>query len=243
VWFKTVVIMATAGLAGAFCLPAYAQVATAAAADESPQHIGRLQSLTVAQVEGVVSSRDQFSVQENAQALDSTTQTTVSPTVQALAAKLMADVAAGKLVGSTPDHIPEIQNLANGWAVPNCGVDFRVLQTIDVAVQNFGHVGVSDINRLCTGQVEGAGDASPHNVEGGGHAVDFYLLNGHALTGRDADSLKLMRILDPLVPPGSDVGQDECGASIPLQNLIPFDDTCTHLHIDFIKAQGATLKM
>lgn len=245
VWFKTVVVMATAGITAAFCMPAYAQVASAGAAEATTQTqpTGHLQSLTVAQVENTASNRGTYSVQENAKALISTTQTTVSPTVQALAAKLMADVAAGRLIGSTPNHIPEIQNLANGWAVPNCGVDFRVLQAIDVAVQNFGVVGVSDINRLCTGQIEGAGTASPHYVDGGGHAVDFYILNGHALTGRDSDSIKLLRILDPLVPPGSDVGQEECGASVSLQNFVPFDDSCTHLHVDFINAKGASLKI
>ncbi|GGF18632.1 hypothetical protein [Subtercola lobariae] len=166
----------------------------------------------------------------------------VPPEVQALAQQLMDAVASGKLVGSHPDHIKEIQYLANGQVVPNCGVDYRVLQTIKVAVDNFGKVGVSDINRLCTGQVEGAGSISPHNRNGGGHAVDFYILNGHSLTGGDSDSMKLLRVLDPLVPPNSDVGQSECRASgSGFVNLSEFNDSCTHLHIDFITARGASL--
>ena len=42
----------------------------------------------------------------------------------------MGAVATGRLVGSTPDHIPEIANLAEGKAVPECGIDYRVLQAI-----------------------------------------------------------------------------------------------------------------
>lgn len=166
----------------------------------------------------------------------------VSPEVQALASDLMAAVASGRLVGSRPDHIKEIAYLASGQAVPNCGVDFRVLQTIKVAVDNFDKVGVSDINRLCTGQLEGAGTISPHYRAGGGHAVDFYILNGHSLTGGDSDSMKLLRLLDPMVPANTNVGQAGCRASgSGFVNLSEFADSCSHLHIDFISARGAQL--
>ncbi|QWT23905.1 hypothetical protein KPL76_00135 [Subtercola sp. PAMC28395] len=166
----------------------------------------------------------------------------VSPEVQALASYLMAAVASGKLVGSRPDHIKEIGYLASGQAVPNCGVDFRVLQTIKVAVDNFDKVGVSDINRLCTGQLEGAGTISPHYRSGGGHAVDFYILNGHSLTGGDSDSMKLLRLLDPLVPANTNVGQAGCRASgSGFVNLSEFADSCSHLHVDFISARGGQL--
>ncbi|GAA0997779.1 hypothetical protein GCM10009563_20750 [Subtercola frigoramans] len=166
----------------------------------------------------------------------------VSPEVQALASYLMAAVASGKLVGSRPDHIKEIGYLASGQAVANCGVDFRVLQTIKVAVDNFDKVGVSDINRLCTGQIEGAGTNSPHYRSGGGHALDFYILNGHSLTGGDSDSMKLLRLLDPLVPANTNVGQAGCRSSgSGFVNISEFADSCSHLHIDFISARGAQL--
>ena len=240
---STVVMVATAGLVATLALPAYAysdsnSVTNANLAASSQLGI---QSLTVAGVNGQTSLRDGYTTTGDIAAMDSTTGSTVSPTVQALAAELVADVAAGKLVGSVPDHIKEIRNLANGQAVNGCGVDYRVLQTIKVAVDNFSKVGVSDINRHCTGQIEGAGTASSHYANGGGHAVDFYILNGHGLTGADADSLKLIRLLDPLVPPGTNVGQAECGRSISLTNMVQFDDTCTHLHIDFGAARGVSL--
>ncbi|CAN5175438.1 hypothetical protein BH09ACT6_BH09ACT6_11840 [soil metagenome] len=237
-------MVATAGLVATLALPAYAYSDSSALANPNLSASSQLgiQSLTVSGVNGQTSLRDGYTTTGDIAAMDSTTGSTVSPTVQALAAELVADVASGKLVGSVPDHIQEIRNLANGQAVSGCGVDYRVLQTIKVAVDNFNKVGVSDINRHCTGQIEGAGTSSSHYANGGGHAVDFYILNGHGLTGADADSLKLIRLLDPLVPPGTNVGQAGCGRSISLSNMVQFDDTCTHLHIDFGAARGVGLK-
>ncbi|GAA0994421.1 hypothetical protein GCM10009563_11430 [Subtercola frigoramans] len=240
---STVVMVATAGLVATLALPAYAYSDSNSVANANLSASSQLgiQSLTVSGVNGQTSLRDGYTTTGDIAAMDSTTGSTVSPTVQALAAELVADVASGKLVGSFPDHIQEIRNLANGQAVNGCGVDYRVLQTIKVAVDNFSKVGVSDINRHCTGQIEGAGTASSHYANGGGHAVDFYILNGHGLTGADADSLKLIQLLDPLVPAGTNVGQAGCGRSISLNNMVQFDDTCTHLHIDFGAARGVSL--
>ncbi|WP_146078193.1 hypothetical protein [Subtercola sp. Z020] len=242
---NSAVMVATASLVATIALPAYAYSTPDSL--ENPKvtassELG-IQQLTVSGANAQSSSRDDFTTTGNLAAMDSTTGTTVSATVQALASELMADVASGKLVGSVPDHIVEIRNLANGVAVPGCGVDYRVLQTIKVAVDNFDKVGVSDINRHCTGQIEGAGTASSHYKDGGGHAVDFYILNGHGLTGADSDSIKLINLLDPLVPKGSGLGQAECrSTSLPLSNFAAFDDTCTHMHVDFGNAQGVALK-
>jgi hypothetical protein len=151
-------------------------------------------------------------------------------------------VSSGRLVGSTPNHLPEIANLAEGKAVPGCGIDYRVLQTISFALAHYSQVGVSDINRRCTGQIEGAGTASAHYTEGGGHALDFFLLNGSPLTGGDAKSLELIRLLDPIVPAGTGLGQMNCRSSNSFDNFAPFDDSCNHVHIDFLKSSGSTIK-
>lgn len=238
-WAKIGVVLAASGLLGTAALPAYAAPSDSSAQGSSLRGV---QTLTGRGTAGPVATRDDFSVMENPLLLDSTTGVTVSPTVQALAQKLMTAVAQGRLTGSVPDHIPEIQNLAEGRVVPNCGIDYRVLQTIDVALNTFSTVGVSDINRRCTGQIEGAGTDSSHYANGGGHAVDFFLLNGQALTGGDANSIKLIEALDPIVPPKTNVGQSECRTSLSLTNLVPFDDTCNHLHVDFGTAQGTTLR-
>lgn len=153
-----------------------------------------------------------------------------------LAQEIMAAYASGKLVGSVPDHIKEIQYIAEGVTVPDCGVDYRILEIIVIALHNFDQVGVSDINRKCTGQIEGAGTASSHYIDGGGHAVDFYLLNNASLNGSDANTLKMISILDPIMPKGAHVGQAQCRASAGIKlsftNWTEFDDSCTHMHID-----------
>ena len=240
--FHTVVLLALTAFFGTAALPAYAYTGEGSTIGNAKTALA-VQTLTggtntVAQVV----AREGLSIEESPAALDSTTNDSVSPTVQALAVQLMGAVASGRLVGSTPNHIPEIADLAEGQAVPGCGVDYRVLQAISVALDNFSQVGVSDINRRCTGQIEGAGTESAHYADGGGHAVDFYLLNGRPLTGGDEMSLQLIHVLDPLVPNGTGLGQVECRASISLDNFKPFSDTCNHVHIDFLKSDGATLR-
>ncbi len=237
-WTKIGVVLAASGLLGTAALPAYATP------DLSGQGSLRaaVQTLSGGGGAAPAATRDGSSVMENPLLLDSTVGVTVSPTVQALAQKLMTAVAQGRLTASVPDHIPEIQYLAEGRVVPNCGIDYRVLQTIDVALKTFNTVGVSDINRRCTGQIEGAGTDSSHYANGGGHAVDFFLLDGQSLSGGDAQSVKLIRALDPIVPPLTNVGQASCRSSLSLTNLVSFDDTCNHLHIDYGTAQGTTLK-
>ncbi|MCS5498219.1 hypothetical protein NY547_13295 [Cnuibacter physcomitrellae] len=159
-----------------------------------------------------------------------------------LAQQLVDAADKGRLVGSTPDHIKEIRWIAQGQAVPACGVDVRILQVIVLALQIFDQVGVSDINRKCTSQIEGAGTASSHYFNGGGLAVDFYLLNGRSLTGADGNSIRLITALDPVMPDGARVGQAACrtnaGTAISTSHFAQFEDTCNHLHIDVGFAGG-----
>ncbi|AGW40332.1 hypothetical protein O159_00580 [Leifsonia xyli subsp. cynodontis DSM 46306] len=235
---NTVVVLALAAFFGTAALPAYATTGEGSAIGAART----AQTLAGGDTAAQLVSRDTLGISEAPQALTSTTNSTVSPSVQALAVQLMGAVASGRLVGSTPNHLPEIANLAEGKTVPGCGVDYRVLQTISIALDHFAQVGVSDINRRCTGQIEGAGTESAHYTDGGGHALDFYLLNGSPLTGGDAKSIQLIKILDPLVPAGTGLGQIECRPSLRLDSFQPFSDSCNHLHIDFLKAQGATLR-
>lgn len=164
----------------------------------------------------------------------------VSADAMTLAQQIMAAHAEGRfttLVGSDqPDHLPEIQAIALGQILPDCGIDVGILQAMVVALNNFSSVGVSDINRKCTGQSLGAGEASSHNVEGGGHAVDFYSLNGTPITGADTASIKLIGLLDPMMPKGSRIGQSDCradaGTSVTATNFSQIPDGCNHLHVD-----------
>lgn len=163
---------------------------------------------------------------------------------QALALELVTHLDKGTLVGPQ-QHMAEIRSIAEGTVVPNCGIDIRILQVMVIAVRQFDHVGVSSINRKCTGELLGAGALSSHYIDGGGHAVDFNSLDGHGLTGADGLSLRLIGLLDPLMPSGSRIGQSQCraqaGDSLSLQHFGQLLDSCDHLHVDMGNAAGKLL--
>ncbi|MEA9986077.1 hypothetical protein [Subtercola sp. RTI3] len=154
----------------------------------------------------------------------------------ALAQELVTAADNGNLVGSVPDHIKEIRWIAQGKAMPDCGIDTRILQVMVIALHTFGKIGVSDINRKCTGQIEGAGLLSAHYANGGGQAIDFYSLGGTSTNGADANALRLIAVLDPIMPKDAGLGQSECRAAAgdepALTNFSDFNDSCTHVHID-----------
>jgi hypothetical protein len=147
---------------------------------------------------------------------------------------LVAAIKAGKLTFLENRYRQQVTNMANGTATPECVLDVHVLQIMVIAVNNFQQVGVSDLNRRCTGETPGAGTASAHWQ---GKAVDFYALNHQSLTGADSLSLQLIRLLDPYVPHGSGLGQSNIRAAAgdpitALQNFTAqFADTGTHQHI------------
>ena len=162
---------------------------------------------------------------------------TIGGDERAIAQQLVQAADTGRLSGSVPDHIKEIRWIAQGLIVPNCGIDIRILQVLLLAVQHFDRVQVRDINRACTGQIAGLGTKSLHHIDGGGRAVDFLSLNGQRLTGSDGLSLRLIALLDPVMPSGSHVGQRDCRAlasdSVATTTWwTQVDDYCTHLHVD-----------
>lgn len=57
-----------------------------------------------------------------------------------------------------------------------------------------------------------------------------------SLTGADGQSLRLIGLLEPVMPDGARVGQPDCrqaeGTALRLGRFTQFDDTCNHLHID-----------
>lgn len=153
-----------------------------------------------------------------------------------LAQELVVHADDGSLRGLVPDHVRQIRWIANGDRVPGCGIDTRILQIMVIAVRYFDEVGVSSINRNCTAELLGAGAESWHYKNGGGRAVDFFSLDGVALTGADARSLRLIGLLDPSMPEGSRVGQAQCrsaaGITLALSRWTDIADGCDHLHID-----------
>ncbi|QIZ97781.1 hypothetical protein [Leifsonia sp. PS1209] len=153
---------------------------------------------------------------------------------RAAAAVLVQAIQAKKLNFLEARYQQQVVNMADGTATPNCVIDGHVLQLIVVAVQSFQQVGISDLNRRCTGTTPGAGTKSAHWK---GKAVDFYALNRRSLTGADDLSLQLIHVLDPYAPHGSSAGQSDCRAQSgvavgPLMNIThTFADTCNHQHI------------
>ncbi|PPH41236.1 hypothetical protein C5D09_16695, partial [Rathayibacter sp. AY1C9] len=176
----------------------------------------------------------------------STTPTTAAPVggcvavsgdAQALAAGLVTAMDEGRLRLLEDRYAQQIRDMAAGTAKENCGIDVRILQVITIALNTFGKVGVSDLNRQCTGSLLGAGTGSSHWINGGGHAVDFFSFDGTATTGCDPNALKLLTVLDPQVPQGSRAGQIQC-RSTSYEHITQFTDTPNHLHFDVGFADG-----
>ena len=153
---------------------------------------------------------------------------------KAAAAFLVGAIHSGKLTFLEQRYQQQVVDMANGTATPKCSLDVHVLQIMVIAVNNFQQVGVSDLNRRCTGETPGAGVESQHWK---GKAVDFYALNHRSLTGADDLSIQLIHILDPYVPHGSGLGQEQArtaagDAVAGLKNFtVQFDDTADHLHV------------
>jgi len=161
----------------------------------------------------------------------------VSGDAQALAAGLVAAMEEGRLRLLEDRYAQQIREMAAGTAKENCGIDVRILQIITIALNTFPSVGVSDLNRQCTGSLLGAGMGSSHWMNGGGNAVDFFSFDDTATTGCDPDALKLLSVLDPQVPTGSRAGQVQC-RSTSYQHITQFTDTPNHLHFDVAYADG-----
>ncbi|NRG43082.1 hypothetical protein HRK28_19425 [Rathayibacter sp. VKM Ac-2835] len=161
----------------------------------------------------------------------------VSGDAQSLAAGLVTAMDEGRLRLLEDRYAQQIRDMAAGTAKENCGIDVRILQIITIALNTFGKVGVSDLNRQCTGSLLGAGTGSSHWMNGGGNAVDFFSFDGTATTGCDANALTLLTVLDPQAPAGSRAGQIQC-RSTSYQHITQFTDTPNHLHFDVAYADG-----
>ncbi|MBX3100764.1 MAG: hypothetical protein KF761_14450 [Salinibacterium sp.] len=165
----------------------------------------------------------------------------VSGDSQALALELVQAMDGGTFTALT-DPEQQIRWIAEGRTISDCGIDVRTLQVMVLATRQFDRVGVSSINRLCTHDDAGGGTL-PHVREGGGKSVDFYMLDDIPLTGADGLTLRLIGMLDPIVPAESRIGQSNCrdadGVNLGLQHFTEFTDTCNHLHVDFADTDGA----
>ena len=155
-------------------------------------------------------------------------------------------VASGKVypLASDIDNVQQIRDIANGSMPPNCDIDIRILQVLVMMLPRYETIGVSDINRHCTGSLAGAGQFSSHWIDpenNGTAAVDFFALNGAAVNGGDSQSIALMHWLDGFAPDGARIGQVQCNAET-FNTLRPFEDDCNHVHFDLAFAPGPLKK-
>lgn len=140
------------------------------------------------------------------------------------------------------DYAIQVRRMAAGDPREGCSIDIAILQVIAFTLQQFETVTVSSLNRRCTGSTPGAGTRSYHWK---GQAVDFSVLDDQLATGADANSLELVKLLDPIVPAGlAGVGQSNCrmeqGEPIFFQHFIQFPDSCNHLHVE-VRTAGKPL--
>ncbi|QWT24324.1 DUF4214 domain-containing protein [Subtercola sp. PAMC28395] len=132
----------------------------------------------------------------------------------------------------------EIAPLAQGQALTGCTVDTRILQIIVLTLYKFGSVTISDIQRPCIGDQTNCGPPtySVHCTDPA-RAVDFAVVGGVVLNGSNSQTIQLLKLLDSVVPDGTNAGQYQCrvsaGTSLYLVNINQFSDSCNHEHIDF----------
>lgn len=65
-----------------------------------------------------------------------------------------------------------------------------------------------------------------------GNAVDFGMIDGTLITGRDSGALKIISIAEQVLS-GGEFGQSQCGSHVTLvPHFSQFKDDCSHLHVD-----------
>ncbi len=131
-------------------------------------------------------------------------------------------------------YVEQIKQYSKGNS--SCHINSTILQLIATVLDKGYSVYVSSLNRKCTNVLTASGTASYHYDEGGGHAVDFSIINGTATTGRDENARKLLKDILPGLPKGSGIGQVSCGPKVQLPSgVTEFEDSCDHLHIQVPK--------
>jgi hypothetical protein len=136
------------------------------------------------------------------------------------------ELANGQMAARSSYYDPSVGQSGPGGST---AVQPLVLQIILAAAASGHQVGVIEI----------AGGVHPaHPAHYTGHAVDFSTFNGQKLTGRNQPSIQLIQAILSLLPPGSGIGQSQCGQTPPqlanalqTHHILTFPDSCGHVHI------------
>lgn len=129
----------------------------------------------------------------------------------------------------------EILPIVDGTTKPGCQVDTRIMQILVAALNKYGSVQISDMNRPCVGITTHCESGSLH-CKNPAVAVDFNAVGGKPLLGSGPQDIEFLTWLNTVMPKGSQVGQVQCRPNTPLSNLRQFEDPCSHQHVDL----GAT---
>jgi lysophospholipase L1-like esterase len=121
----------------------------------------------------------------------------------------------------------DLHQQANG-DIPSNGVALKssLLSALSYIGQSI-EVHVSALESGGTGHHDGSAHYD-------GRGVDINIINGAHTTGRDANALAVLKLILPVLPKGSRVGQTGCGPEPdpPMPDgIMPIPDTCNHLHI------------
>lgn len=136
----------------------------------------------------------------------------------------------GRVTGDAR-YMKQIRDVAAGNY--GCNINPRILQLIlDVSTRHT--VYITSLNRYCTGVTTKSGTGSYHYRDGGGHAVDFGMVDNVRSTGNTAKDRELLNFIIPGLPSGSQIGQVNCRSSNPISTppgVRQVNDTCNHVHI------------
>jgi hypothetical protein len=156
----------------------------------------------------------------------------VSGDAQELAKEL---IDSGKVTGD-PRYFDQLKQYANGNF--DCNINQTILELMVGLVRKGHSFQISSLNRFCTGVLTASGTASYHYSDGGGHAVDFGIVDGVSSTGGTAADLKLLKDAFEYMPSGSGIGQVGCrppgSLNLP-DGISEFSDSCNHIHIQVPK--------
>ncbi len=142
--------------------------------------------------------------------------------------------ASPKVMGSAR-YLKQITDIAEGKA--GCNVDEAILKLMYGMTTKGYTIDISSLNRFCTKVLTKSGVKSNHYRNGGGHAVDFQAVNGEAVNGGSALSIKFIKDAEDFMLDGTELGQVNCRSqSLTFEKKVnQVNDSCNHIHIGFSK--------
>lgn len=153
---------------------------------------------------------------------------------QELAQQILAAGDEGKILWWAPDPegFDQIVAYSNGDPIPDaCTLDKRVLQLLLMTTEEFNKMSINSLNRRCTNNHAGIGEASAHWR---GQAGDIGNLNGKYTTDDPAipEAYQWWDMFAAVaVDSGAGLGQSQCRTTT-YPGIVGYYDPCNHLHFE-----------